>query len=292
MNKSLTLLVALGTFAFTACSSLDVSSSEAYEDNYPKDFQAETYMNLHPALRSLQIQDYVSALNDAATVDSLTFAVDTAMFFGDTATLHQIYANPLYAGYSEELWQDDWTAMTVVDTTFKLDTLALKVADLIAKKPIEVLNVKLTYSAEGKITNVSGEIKDSVDATKMIPVSYDIDDSAYSVVKLHGATTQENLEKFTIDTTVTLGGIPADKKKQLLKFNFKTTTEDLAALAAIPVDWEAISLQYVFYGRTHGWAYRLCSDAESMNPIQAEEVYPATKTYCVDAAGIVREIAE
>ena len=59
MKNSLSYLLALGTVALTACSSMDVSSSEALEDNFPSDFVAAEYMNLHPGLRSLQIQDYV-----------------------------------------------------------------------------------------------------------------------------------------------------------------------------------------------------------------------------------------
>lgn len=215
MNKMPLFLFALGTVAFTACSSLDVNQAESMAENYPKDFVAADYMALHPGLRSLQIQDYVKDYNSKLSLDKSLISEDSAAFLADTSLLHRIYVNPIYAGYSEELWAEDW--------------------------------------------DVSISEKKDCDTCAVV-----------------------------LDTTA--GGIPSDKRRQLIKFNFHDTLDDLAALEAVPVDTFAISSQYLMFGQAHGWAYRACSDAERNNPIQSEE-YPMKKLYCADG-DVVREIAE
>ncbi len=201
MKKLPLFLFALGTVAFTACSSLDVNKAESLEGNYPKDFVSADYMALHPGLRSLQIQDYVKLHNAELDLAQDVIAEDSAAFLADTSVLHQIYVNPFYAGYSEEMWSEDWA------------------------------------------------FSDSV-----------------------------------------AGGIPNDKRRQLLKFNFYDAKDDLTALAAVPVDTFAISSQYLVFGQAHGWAYRVCTEAEKNNPLQSEE-YPMKKLYCADG-DVIREIAE
>ena len=84
MKKSLSYLLALGTVALTACSSMDVSSSESLVGNYPSDFNAVEYMALHPGLRSLQIQDYVSAHNSSLTLEADSVTADSAAFMADS----------------------------------------------------------------------------------------------------------------------------------------------------------------------------------------------------------------
>lgn len=94
--------------------------------------------------------------------------------------------------------------------------------------------------------------------------------------------------------------------KKLYIYNFVGTNEDLAMLQAVPMDYLAISEQYVMYGRTHGWAYRACSVAENANPTRAayamtivdaqsvgkkaEDFVPDPYTYCRDATGVDRVI--
>ncbi len=287
MKNSLSYLLALGTVALTACSSMDVSSSEALEDNFPSDFVAAEYMNLHPGLRSLQIQDYVKNYNSALTLEADSVAADTAAFMADTATLHQIYVNPFFAGYNEALWTEDWAASTTPKTTCGLDTVYVRVKPADAT-PVTVYLGSLTYAEDGTtITAVSGYS----DSTKTTEVSYEIDGTNYSIVTQLGSTKTvvDSSDCVTVVDT-TSGEIPTDKKKQLLKFNFENTRADLIALQAIPVDTFAISSQYLMYGQAHGWAYRACRDEEKMNPIQSE-VYPMTKLYCADD-DVVREIAE
>ena len=288
MKKSLSYLLALGTVALTACSSMDVSSSESLEGNYPSDFSVAEYMALHPGLRSLQIQDYVSAYNSGLTLEADSVAADTAAFMADTATLHQIYVNPYYAGYSEELWVEDWSVSTTPVTTCGVDTIYVRVkpAD---ETPVTVYLGTLTYAEDGTtITKVEGY----TDSAKTEEVSYEIDGTAYSIVNQLGSTkTVVDSSDCVTTQDTTAGGIPSDKKKRLLYFNFEDSRSDLAVLATVPTDSFAISSQYLMYGQAHGWAYRACTDAEKNNPIQSE-VYPMTKLYCVDDDDIIREIAE
>ncbi|MBP5247320.1 MAG: hypothetical protein J6Z31_05610 [Fibrobacter sp.] len=287
MKKSLSYLLALGTVALTACSSMDVSSSEAIEGNFPSDFVAVEYMNLHPGLRSLQIQDYVKEYNAAQVLDADSVAADSVDFLADTAKLHQIYVNPFYAGYNETLWEEDWAVSTTPKMTCGLDTVYVRVkpAD---ETPVTVYLGSLTYAEDGKtITAVTGY----TDSTKTTEVSYEIDGTAYSIVNQLGST-KTVVDSSDCVTTIdsTAGGIPSDKRKQLMKFNFKNTRDDLTALQALPIDTFAISSQYLMYGQAHGWAYRACNETEKANPIQSE-VYPMTKLYCADD-DVVREIAE
>lgn len=288
MNKMPLFLFALGTVAFTACSSLDVNKAESITDNYPKDFVAADYMNLHPGLRSLQIQDYVKDHNAALSLDKSLISSDSAAFFADTSVLHQIYVNPFYAGYSEELWAEDWDVSISEKTECKEDTVVVRVkpADSI---PVKVYLGSLSYNANGEVVKVEG-FSDSL-KTPGSEVSYTIDKVNYSLVTQRGSVeTVVDSGSCSIVRDTTAGGIPSDKRRQLIKFNFHDATDDLAALAAVPVDTFAISSQYLMFGQAHGWAYRACSDAERNNPIQSEE-YPMKKLYCADG-DVVREIAE
>ena len=287
MKKSLSYLLALGTVALTACSSMDVSSSEELEGNFPSDFVAAEYMNLHPGLRSLQIQDYVKDFNAALALDADSVKADSADFFADTASLHQIYVNPFYAGYTEALWAEDWAASTTPKTTCGVDTVYVRVKPADAT-PVTVYLGSLTYAEDGKtITAVTGYS----DSAKTEEVSYEIDGTTYSIVTQLGSTkTVVDSSDCTTTVDTTAGGIPSDKKKLLMKFNFNNTRADLAALQTVPTDTFAISSQYLMYGQSHGWAYRACRDDEKANPVQSE-VYPMTKLYCADD-DVVREIAE
>lgn len=289
MKTSSLFLFALGTVALTACSSLDVNTADSLKDNYPKDFVAAEYMELHPGLRSLQIQDYVKQHNEVLALGKEAVSEDSTVFLADTSVLHQIYANPIYAGYSEELWTEDWAFSINENKVCKEDTISVRVkpADSI---PVKVYLGKLTYGLDGAITAVEG-FTDSLKSPESA-VSYKIDGVEYSVVKQRGSVetvTDSNSCVVVLDSAS--GGIPSDKRRQLLKFNFNDTKDDLAALATVPVDTFAISSQYLMFGKSHGWAYRACTDAEKNNPIQSETEYPMKKLYCADG-DVVREIAE
>lgn len=53
--------------------------------------------------------------------------------------------------------------------------------------------------------------------------------------------------------------------KDLIEFNLVGVADDFAALRNFPVDPVALSQQYIVFGRSHGWAYRWCSEAETLN---------------------------
>jgi hypothetical protein len=95
-----------------------------------------------------------------------------------------------------------------------------------------------------------------------------------------------------------------DIMKELIAFNLVAVADDYTALSSFPVDFVAISQQYVVFGRSHGWAYRWCSEAESQDlehhPVRdnlpianqqgttaetPESFVPDTGLYCRDAAG-------
>ena len=262
MKKSLSYLLALGTVALTACSSMDVSSSEELEGNFPSDFVAVEYMNLHPGLRSLQIQDYVKNFNAALVLDADSVKADSADFMADTASLHQIYVNPIFAGYTEELWAEDWAVSTTPKTTCGVDTVYVRVKPADAT-PVTVYLGSLTYAEDGTtITAVTGYS----DSAKTEEVSYEIDGTTYSIVTQLGSTkTVVDSSDCTTTVDTAAGGIPSDKKKLLMKFNFNNTRTDLAALQTVPTDTFAISSQYLMYGQAHGWAY--CADDDVVREI-------------------------
>lgn len=87
-----------------ACSSLEVS--EPYTENFPAGFTAQTYMQLHPILRKLQIKDYVemrnSLVKDSVTKAGGDYAAlkasDDALFAA-SPTIVQICSDPYMGGY-------------------------------------------------------------------------------------------------------------------------------------------------------------------------------------------------
>lgn len=287
MKKFSLFLFALGTFAFTACSSLDVNKAESLEENYPKDFVAADYMTLHPGLRSLQIQDYVKDYNEKLTLDATALSADSVAFLADTAMLHQIFVNPFYAGYSEELWIEDWSptiskeAQCIVRTVIMMLNLeVVETGDTLHVYPDSIL-----YDADSNITAVSG----FSDEAKTNPVSYTIVPDSLNVIKKGTQTGKDTVSCDTVEVS-SEGKLVGAHLTRLKKFNFHNTEDDLTALAAVPVDTFAISSQYLMFGQSHGWAYRACLDSEKNNPVQSE-VYPMKKLYCADG-DVIREIAE
>ena len=68
MKNHFKYLMLLAVAALTACSSMEVNEAESVEENFPADFVAAEYLELHPALRSLQILDYVDSYNSGLTL--------------------------------------------------------------------------------------------------------------------------------------------------------------------------------------------------------------------------------
>ena len=88
-------------------------------------------------------------------------------------------------------------------------------------------------------------------------------------------------------------------------YNFDDTTDDVALLSSVQIDYLAIAQQFTVFGRDHGWAYRYCHPDEAANTPRsllrdaAQDTIitmvergfkPDTGLYCRDAAGIVRLI--
>ena len=300
LNK---FLIPFAALSLAACSSLEVDEAEAISENFPEDFDGAVYMELHPELRSLQVRNYVADYNAGLSISADSVKADTAAFAADTAQLHQIYVDPNLGGYSETHWVDAFAPVVS-------DSLVCQVENV-----YEYLNLKkvavATDSASGEDKVDSTDIKlyrpitvvrDSADTTKIISVSGLTDTAATdpetfvlsdSLFLLSGA----NMGKMIKDTlgcdTIpkeTPGALPALTVKYLKNFNFVDTRDDLSRLKKVPVDTLAISLQYVMYGESHGWAYRRCKESEASNPVISEEFPGVTKRYCADADGIVREI--
>jgi hypothetical protein len=63
----------------------------------------------------------------------------------------------------------------------------------------------------------------------------------------------------------------AKVEKELKEFNFINVIEDLNAWSNVPKDQNAYSMQYTLYGKSHGWAYRYCSDSENITNLPVPE---------------------
>ena len=97
-------------------------------------------------------------------------------------------------------------------------------------------------------------------------------------------------------------------------YNFIESTNDLALLNEVPINNLLISEQYIMFGMSHGWAYRVCTDAEAADDVnhpnratlpikalqdstaraatvpEAKNFVADTHLYCRDANGIDRLI--
>lgn len=284
MKNSFKYLMLLAVAALTACSSMEVDEAEAVEENFPSDFVAAEYMELHPSLRSLQVRDYVDAYNDNLGLSKEEIEADTAAFMADTAQLHKIYTEPTLGGYSEELWEESWESYYEDSTSciIETDTVSMKLDDLVNGQVLTVYVESITYDAEGVITEIQGY----EDSAKTSAVTHVIS-TDLTVAKRGTVTVPDTISCETIQVEIS-GGLTKDVVRQLKLFSFHDTEKDYEKLLEVPVDTFAISYQYVLFGRSHGWPYRACKDDELDNPIQTE-TYPVSKLYCADGA-LIREI--
>lgn len=284
MKNSFKYLMLLAVAALTACSSMEVDEAEAVEENFPSDFVAAEYMELHPSLRSLQVRDYVDAYNDNLGLSKEEIEADTAAFMADTAQLHKIYTEPTLGGYSEELWEESWESYYEDSTSciIETDTVSMKLDDLVNNQVLTVYVESITYDAEGVITEIQGY----EDSAKTSAVTHVIS-TDLTVAKRGTVTVPDTISCETIQVEIS-GGLTKDVVRQLKLFSFHDTEKDYEKLLEVPVDTFAISYQYVLFGRSHGWPYRACKDDELDNPIQTE-TYPVSKLYCADGA-LIREI--
>ena len=284
MKNSFKYLMLLAVAALTACSSMEVDEAEAVEENFPSDFVAAEYMELHPSLRSLQVRDYVDAYNDNLGLSKEEIEADTTAFMADTAQLHKIYTEPTLGGYSEELWEESWESYYEDSTSciIETDTVSMKLDDLVNNQVLTVYVESITYDAEGVITEIQGY----EDSAKTSAVTHVIS-TDLTVAKRGTVTVPDTISCETIQVEIS-GGLTKDVVRQLKLFSFHDTEKDYEKLLEVPVDTFAISYQYVLFGRSHGWPYRACKDDELDNPIQTE-TYPVSKLYCADGA-LIREI--
>lgn len=284
MKNSFKYLMLLAVAALTACSSMEVDEAEAVEENFPSDFVAAEYMELHPSLRSLQVRDYVDAYNDNLGLSKEEIEADTTAFMADTAQLHKIYTEPTLGGYSEELWEESWESYYEDSTSciIETDTVSMKLDDLVNDQVLTVYVESITYDAEGVITEIQGY----EDSAKTSAVTHVIS-TDLTVAKRGTVTVPDTISCETIQVEIS-GGLTKDVVRQLKLFSFHDTEKDYEKLLEVPVDTFAISYQYVLFGRSHGWPYRACKDDELDNPIQTE-TYPVSKLYCADGA-LIREI--
>lgn len=284
MKNSFKYLMLLAVAALTACSSMEVDEAEAVEENFPSDFVAAEYMELHPSLRSLQVRDYVDAYNDNLGLSKEEIEADTAAFMADTAQLHKIYTEPTLGGYSEELWEESWESYYEDSTSciIETDTVSMKLDDLVNDQVLTVYVESITYDAEGVITEIQGY----EDSAKTSAITHVIS-TDLTVAKRGTVTVPDTISCETIQVEIS-GGLTKDVVRQLKLFSFHDTENDYEKLLEVPVDTFAISYQYVLFGRSHGWPYRACKDDELDNPIQTE-TYPVSKLYCADGA-LIREI--
>lgn len=284
MKNSFKYLMLLAVAALTACSSMEVDEAEAVEENFPSDFVAAEYMELHPSLRSLQVRDYVDAYNDNLGLSKEEIEADTTAFMADTAQLHKIYTEPTLGGYSEDLWEESWESYYEDSTSciIETDTVSMKLDDLVNDQVLTVYVESITYDAEGVITEIQGY----EDSAKTSAVTHVIS-TDLTVAKRGTVTVPDTISCETIQVEIS-GGLTKDVVRQLKLFSFHDTEKDYEKLLEVPVDTFAISYQYVLFGRSHGWPYRACKDDELDNPIQTE-TYPVSKLYCADGA-LIREI--
>ena len=298
-------LISFAALAFAACSSMDIDDAEAISENFPDDFDGAVYMELHPELVSLQVRNYIADYNAGVkeSVAAEAVTADADAFTADTALLHKIYATPCYGGFGEERWQDAWapvitdslvckTQMAYVQInlwkkTTVTDSAGEESVDSTTFSLVAPITVVMDSVDTTKFVSVTGMLKD--DSTATDPVTYEMSDSLNVLAgKNMGKTQMDTVSCDTIPKE-TPGSLKPLDVTFLKNFNFIDTQDDWAKIKAVPIDTLAISLQYVMFGESHGWAYRKCKDSEKSNNPIAEE-YPVTKRYCADADGVVREI--
>jgi hypothetical protein len=297
MKKLYQGLMIIATAALMACSSMEVNDAEAVSDNYPSDFNASVYLELHPLLQTMQIMDYVKDKNAQfkASMDANTFKTkaveDSIAFIGDTATVHRFYVSPRYVAYPEEKWDSLWIERQ--DTTVKkipitkisqitLDTLDS--AGTTVGSQVVYVDSLVMDSTGDQISEVYGKLDTAETETKKIEV-----DNATVVIN------SRLIQIDTIDTKDSLviskgiPGITKDVADMVLSYNIYGVEKDIDTLNTIVIDMEAVARQYIAFGQSHGWAYRRCNPGEQANPEAGVVTYPATKLYC-DDNGVVREI--
>lgn len=291
MKKFHQYIVIMAAAALTACSSLDVDESEEYSENFPADFVDSVYMEIHPYLRAAQIKDYVKERNDAfkASMDADAFKkkseADLEKFQADSAQMKEIYMDPFMVGFSEDHWDEELSdveepEISCSSTKDYKSLLIVKGTDT-----AKVFVDKVKFTEDGNFDTVTGY----TDPETKVSQDYVIG-TEYSVASV-GAV-YDTLK--VCDTTLVKvpGQLGAISSSLINNFNLLETEKDYEEAKKAPLDLWAIAYQYLFFGRSHGWAYRYCKESEKDNEIQLEAEYPVTSDlFCYDADDeVVRKI--
>ena len=289
----------VATAALMACSSMDVSDAEAVAENYPADFDAGVYLELHPVLFNLQLLNYVkdgnARLKNTMEADAYKAMAesDSLAFLADTATVHKFYVSPKYAAFTEEEWAGLWverrdtTTKKVTVTRVKQVTLDSLDADGKKLGSLVVYVDSLILDSAGNATAVLGKLDSAATEATQIDI-----DNVTLKINSNGIE-RDSITKDSTIVEVTPPGLDASVTKYVVPYNMYGVLNDLDSLEKIPGDTEAAARQFVAFGKSHGWAYRRCNPDELANtavdPLYNPVVYPATKLYC-DDNGVAREI--
>lgn len=301
MKKLYQGLTIIATAALTACSSMEISEAEALAENYPADFDAAVYLEIHPVLMTMQILDYVkdenAAFKKSLDADAYKAKVteDSIAFLEDTASLHKIYVSPRYYAETEEKWANFWVDKvdTIVDTVYvtkvaevKLDSLDSAGAVLSSVK-IYVDSIVMD-SAGVLFSEIFGKT-DTTDTTLTKFVIDGVTTKARTTV-MDTVSTRDSISYKPIPA-----GLDSSLKISLSMYNLYGVKKDLETLDKLEGDTEAAARQFVAFGRDHGWAYRRCLPSElgneAVNPVINTVKYPATSLYC-DDNGTARKIVK
>ena len=286
MKKLYKGLTIIATAALTACSSMEISEAEALAENYPADFDAAVYLEIHPVLMTMQILDYVkdenAAFKKSLDADAYKAKVteDSIAFLEDTASLHKIYVSPRYYAETEEKWANFWVDKvdTIVDTVYvtkvaevKLDSLDSAGAVL---SSVKIYVDSIVMDSAGVLFS---EIFGKTDTTDTA-----LTKKARTTV-MDTVSTRDSISYKPIPA-----GLDSSLKISLSMYNLYGVKKDLETLDKLEGDTEAAARQFVAFGRDHGWAYRRCLPSELGNEAVK---YPATSLYC-DDNGTARKIVK
>ena len=301
MKKLYQGLMIIATAALTACSSMEVNDAEAVAENYPDDFDAAVYLELHPVLLTMQRINYVKDENAKfkASMDAETYATkvkeDSIAFFADTASLHTFFTSPNYLGFAETTWDSLWIEKleTTVkdDTVFRISQVVVDTLDSAGTvKGSQVVYVdSLEQDSTGNLITV---VYGKLDTSATESVTIEIDEVTLSVSSKGIKSVPDGINQVTKVDTIP-PGLDATVTSYTYPYNIYGATNDLDVLNKLTPDTEAAALQFVAFGKGHGWAYRRCKAEElgnpAVDPILKPVVYPATSLYC-DDNGTAREI--
>lgn len=295
-NFKLLFSIAIAS-AFVGCSSMAVDDVEAVNGFVPADFNTQEYLELHPELLRLQMQNYIENLNkalgDGYTTDSIS--ADKKAFEDDTATVHFILHT--YATIPDERWELTLAPSTIQDTTYKVDTISVGV------RPISdsTANFKAVYICDkdaiaknlendSLIAKVVGYDSLAIDSANCLkpdgkkckkrqyvltcsgePTTYESDVYSFNTKvtkgKDAGLRTLESEEIASVTDSIVPGSVDSTLLKEAEKYNYYGSRNDLAILQAFVVDTLAISSQYAVWAQEHGWAYRKCKPTDNLGEL-------------------------